>query len=49
MEIRTLGIDLGETSFHIAGFDAHGRVVTRPQGMQQHNVVTVETARDATT
>ena len=29
MEIRTLGIDLGKTSFHVVGFDAHGHVVTR--------------------
>jgi transposase len=29
MEIRTLGIDLGKTSFHAVGFDAHGHVVLR--------------------
>jgi transposase len=29
MEIRTLGLDLGKTSFHAVGFDAHGQVVMR--------------------
>jgi transposase len=29
MEIRTLGIDLGKTSFHAVGFDARGSVVLR--------------------
>ncbi len=29
MEIRTLGIDLGKTSFHAVGFDAVGTVVLR--------------------
>jgi transposase len=29
MEIRTLGIDLGKTSFHAVGLDAHGHVVVR--------------------
>jgi hypothetical protein len=29
MEIRTLGLDLGKTSFHAAGFDAQGHVVLR--------------------
>lgn len=29
MEIRTIGIDLGKTSFHAVGLDAHGAVVVR--------------------
>ena len=29
MEIRTLGIDLGNTSFHAVGFDGAGTVVLR--------------------
>jgi transposase len=29
MEIRTLGLDLGKTSFHAVGFDAHGQIVLR--------------------
>lgn len=29
MEIRTLGLDLGKTSFHAVGFDAQGQVVLR--------------------
>lgn len=29
MDIRTLGIDLGKTSFHAVGFDSHGHVVLR--------------------
>ena len=29
MEIRTLGLDLGKTSFHAVGFDGRGQVVLR--------------------
>ena len=29
MEIRTLGLDLGKTSFHAVGCDARGQVVLR--------------------
>jgi transposase len=29
MQIRTLGIDLGKTSFHAVGLDDHGHVVVR--------------------
>jgi transposase len=29
MDIRTLGLDLGKTSFHAVGFDAQGQVVLR--------------------
>jgi transposase len=29
MELQTLGIDLGKTSFHLVGLDLGGRVVVR--------------------
>jgi hypothetical protein len=29
MEIRTIGIDLGKTVFHLVGFNARGEVVVR--------------------
>jgi transposase len=29
MEIRTIGIDLGKTVFHLVGVDARGEVVVR--------------------
>jgi hypothetical protein len=29
MDIRTIGIDLGKTVFHLVGVDARGQVVAR--------------------
>jgi hypothetical protein len=29
MDIRTIGMDLGKTSFHVVGFDGRGSVVLR--------------------